>query len=218
MVSSQSKFGSSLATLVIRANVDGLRIIIYSLYHHIATLAESAKAGVEQTGTKAEIYQVAETLPDTILQKLHAPPKKDYPVITADVLKEYDGFLFGIPTRFGNYPAQFKAFIDSIGGLWAAGTLYHKPFGVFVSTGTGGGNETTAVNSLSTWVHQGMIYVPLGYAAAFPQLTNLNEVHGGSPWGAGTIAGADGSRQVTPLELEIAKIQGTEFAKAIEKF
>jgi NAD(P)H dehydrogenase (quinone) len=195
-----------------------IAIVIYSMYHHIATLAEEVKAGVESTGNKATIYQVAETLPEEVLQKMYAPAKPDYPIATPDILAEADGILFGFPTRFGNLPAQMKAFIDSTGGLWQQGKLYQKPAGAFTSTGTGGGNEMTIVNFLSTLAHQGMIYVPLGYAPAFGELTNLNEVHGGSPWGAGTIAGPDGSRKPSELELKIAKIQGSEFAKVVTKF
>ncbi|KAG7867350.1 hypothetical protein KL918_002789 [Ogataea parapolymorpha] len=177
-----------------------------------------AVIGLEAGGVGAKIFQVPETLPESVLEKMHAPPKKSYEEATVSTLQEYDAFMFGIPTRYGNFPAQFKSFIDQTGGLWASGALYHKPFGVFVSTGTGGGNEMTVVNSLSTWVHHGMIYVPLGYAKVFSLMTDLSQVRGGSPWGAGTIAGADGSRQVTPLELEIAKAQGTEFAKVALKF
>ncbi|CDK27637.1 unnamed protein product [Kuraishia capsulata CBS 1993] len=192
-------------------------IIIYSLYHHIATLAESVKAGVVKAGGVADIYQVPETLSEDVLKSLGAPPRPDYPIATLETLKEYDAFIFGIPTRFGNFPAQFKAFIDGTGGLWASGALYHKPAGIFVSTGTGGGNEVTAVNALSTLVHHGLIYIPLGYAKAFGQLANIEEVHGGSAWGAGTIAGADGSRAVSALEKEIAEIQGETFYEAASK-
>lgn len=193
-------------------------IVIYSMYSHVATLAEEARKGIESTGNKATIYQVAETLPEEVLTKMHAPEKAAYPIATPDVLAEADGILFGFPTRFGNVPAQMKAFIDSTGGLWQQGKLYHKPAGVFISTGTGGGNEMTVVNFLSTLAHQGMIYVPLGYAATFGELTNLNEIHGGSAWGAGTIAGPDGSRQPSELELKVATTQGSEFAKVVSKF
>jgi len=98
-------------------------------------------------------------------------------------------YLFGIPTRYGNFPAQFKAFWDATGGLWATGALWGKYAGVFVSTaGLGGGQESTVIASISTLAHHGINYVPLGYKPAFPILTNLAEVHGGSPWGAGTFA------------------------------
>lgn len=192
-------------------------IIIYSLYHHIATLAESVKAGVESTGAKADIFQVPETLSEDILKILHAPERPKYPIATLDALTNYDGVIFGIPTRFGNMPAQLKAFLDGTGGLWAQGALYHKPAGVFVSTGTGSGREMTVVNTLSTLAHHGMIFVPLGYAKVFQDITNLDEVHGATAWGAGTLAGPDGSRKPTELELRIAKAQGSEFAAAAKK-
>jgi NAD(P)H:quinone oxidoreductase type IV len=127
-------------------------------------------------------------------------------------------FLFGIPTRYGNFPAQFKAFWDATGQLWASGALSGKYAGLFISTGTaGGGQESTALNALSTLAHHGIIYVPLGYAHSFAQSSNLSEVHGGSPWGAGTFAGADGSRLPSPLELEIATIQGKSFYATVAK-
>ena len=194
-------------------------IIIYSMYGHIAKMAESVKAGVESAGGNATIFQVPETLPENVLKLMHAPAKPDYPIASNDTLTEYDAFMFGIPTRFGNFPAQFKAFWDATGGLWAKGALYGKPAGIFVSTGTpGGGQEVTALNSLSTLVHHGIIFVPLGYAKTFPQITSFDEVHGGSPWGAGTFAGPDGSRHPTKLELEIATIQGKTFWETIQKF
>src|SRR5256885_11521658 len=112
---------------------------------------------------------------------MHAPPKSDYPIITPDELQKYDGILFGIPTRYGNFPAQWKAFWDSTGGLWVKQSLAGKMFGTFISTGTpGGGPELTALQSLSVAVHQGMVYVPIGYQIG--EITNLEEVHGGSPW------------------------------------
>ena len=147
---------------------------------------------------------------------MHAPPKFDYPTITPDILKTYDAFLLGIPTRYGNFPAQWKAFWDQTGGLWQTGGLYGKFAGVFVSTaGMGGGQESTALAAMSTLAHHGIIYVPLGYAKAFGQLTNLDEVHGGSPWGAGTFASSSGARQPSALELEICEIQGKAFYEKI---
>ncbi|KAL6232392.1 hypothetical protein BDW75DRAFT_217894 [Aspergillus navahoensis] len=147
---------------------------------------------------------------------MYAPPKSEYPVAVPDTLKEYDAVLFGIPTRFGNFPAQWKAFWDATGGIWAAGGYWGKYAGLFVSTGTpGGGQESTCLAAMSTLAHHGMIYVPLGYKTVFPLLSNLDEIHGGSPWGAGTFAGADGSRQPTDLELSLAEEQGKAFYKAV---
>ncbi|CUM47248.1 unnamed protein product [Debaryomyces tyrocola] len=194
-------------------------IIIYSMYHHIATMAEEVKRGIEAAGGSADIYQVPETLSEEVLAKLHAPAKPNYPIATNETLTSYNAFMFGIPTRYGNYPAQFKAFWDATGSLWAQGALAGKIAGIFVSTGTpGGGQEATAMNALSCLTHHGIIYVPLGYANCFAQLANLEEVHGSSPWGAGTFAGADGSRQPTKLELEIAHIQGKTFYQTASKF
>lgn len=194
-------------------------IIIYSLYHHVAQLAEAEKAGVEAAGGVADIYQVPETLDDATLKLLQAPERPNYPIATPDTLTQYDAFLFGIPTRFGNFPAQWKAFWDSTGGLWASGALYGKIAGVFVTTGTpGGGQEVTVLNSLSVLAHHGIIYVPLGYKNTFGELTNLEEPHGSSPWGAGAYAGGDGSRQPSKLELSIATTQGKVFYETAQKF
>ncbi|RJE20002.1 protoplast secreted protein 2 [Aspergillus sclerotialis] len=195
-----------------------IAIVFYSMYGHIQKLAEAEKKGIEAAGGKADLYQIAETLPDEVLQKMHAPAKSSYPVAEPSQLLEYDAILFGIPTRYGNFPAQWKAFWDKTGGIWASGGFWGKYAGLFISTGTlGGGQESTALASMSTLAHHGFLYVPLGYKTAFGQLSNLNEVHGGSAWGAGTFAGADGSRQPSPLELEIAEIQGKSFYEHVSK-
>ncbi|KAH7101424.1 1,4-benzoquinone reductase [Auriculariales sp. MPI-PUGE-AT-0066] len=193
-------------------------IVIYSMYGHIAKMAESVKAGVESAGGTVQIFQVAETLPQEILTKMHAPAKPEYKVVVPADLLEYDALLFGVPTRYGNFSAQWKTFWDASGQIWGSGGYHGKYVGQFVSTGTpGGGQESTFLSSISTYTHHGMIFVPFGYAKAFPQITNLNEVHGGSPWGAGTFAGADGSRQPTALELELAAIQGKSFYETVSK-
>lgn len=120
---------------------------------------------------------------------MHAPAKSSYPTADPSTLEKYDAFLFGIPTRYGNFPAQWKAFWDSTGKQWAAGAFWGKYAGLFVSSGTpGGGQESTCISAMSTLTHHGLIYVPLGYKTTFPILANLTEVRGGSPWGAGTFA------------------------------
>ncbi|KAF9071355.1 flavoprotein-like protein [Rhodocollybia butyracea] len=195
-----------------------IAIIIYSMYGHVAKLAEAEKAGIESAGGSVTIFQVPETLPQEVLTKMHAPGKHDYPTIDADKLVEFDAFLFGIPTRYGNFPAQWKVFWDTTGKLWGSGGLTGKYVSVFFSTASlGGGQETTALNAMSTFVHHGMVFVPFGYSHAFPQLSSVDEVRGGSAWGAGTIAGAAGQRQPSALELEIATIQGKEFYKTLSK-
>ncbi|ORY80317.1 NADH-quinone oxidoreductase [Protomyces lactucae-debilis] len=192
-------------------------IIIYSMYGHVLKMAEAEKKGIEAAGGQAIIYQVPETLPQEVLAKMHAPPKADLPVASAQILNEHDAFLFGIPTRYGNMPAQIKAFIDSTGQLWASGALDGKKAGVFVSTaGIGGGQETTVLNFMSTLAHHGIIFVPLGYKNVFGELSNLSEVHGGSAWGAGCVTGGDGSRQPSTLELSVAEIQGRTFYEKVK--
>jgi NAD(P)H dehydrogenase (quinone) len=154
-----------------------------------------------------------------VLTKMHAPPKSEIPVLSdPSVLEQYDAFLLGIPTRFGNFPAQWKAFFDQTGKQWATGGFHGKYAGLFISTaGLGGGQESTAINALSTLAHHGIIYVPLGYAKAFGILTDLSEARGGSPWGAGTFAASDGSRQPSENERTLATIQGEEFYKTVAK-
>jgi NAD(P)H dehydrogenase (quinone) len=194
-------------------------IVFYSLYGHIQKLAEAEKEGLKKAGIEADLYQVPETLPQEVLTKMYAPPKdSSIPIATAEALTKYDAFLFGVPTRYGNFPAQWKSFWDSTGSLWASGALYGKFAGIFVSTGTpGGGQETTVINSLSTLTHHGIIFVPLGYKHTFAQFSNLTEVRGGSPWGAGSFAGADGSRQPSAMELEVATTQGETFGKLVSQ-
>lgn len=141
-------------------------------------------------GTVDPAPRVPETLPSDVLSKMHAPGQDtSIPFITPAKLTEYDGFLMGVPTRYGNFPTQLKAFWDQAGQVWASGGLQHKYGAMFVSTaGPGGGQESTVISCMSTFAHHGVIFVPLGYKNNFGQLTNLEEVHGGSPWGAGTFA------------------------------
>ncbi|PSN63485.1 flavo protein WrbA [Corynespora cassiicola Philippines] len=197
-----------------------IAIVYYSMYGHVRTLAEAEKKGIESAGGSATIFQVAETLPQEVLTKMHAPPKPtDIPTLEDPAqLEEFDGILFGIPTRYGNFPAQWKTFWDKTGKQWSQGSYFGKYAGLFISTGTlGGGQESTAIAAMSTLTHHGFIYVPLGYKNTFPELSNLTEIHGGSPWGAGTFAGADGSRQPTELELKIATAQGKAFYETVSK-
>lgn len=166
-----------------------IAIVYYSTYGHIVKLAEAEKKGIEAAGGKADIFQIEETLSQDVLTLMHAPGKASYPVVEPQTLLEYDAILFGIPTRYGNFPAQWKTFWDKTGSIWATGGFWGKYAGLFISTGTqGGGQESTALASMSTLAHHGFIYVPLGYKTAFAQLSNLSEIHGGSPWGAGTFA------------------------------
>ncbi|KAK7729539.1 flavodoxin-like fold protein [Botryosphaeria dothidea] len=197
-----------------------IAIVFYSMYGHIKTLAEAEKKGIEAAGGSVDIFQIPETLPDDVLAKMHAPPK-DTSIKTLDdpkELEQYDAFLFGIPTRYGNFPAQWKAFWDRTGGQWATGAFWGKYAGLFISTGTlGGGQESTAIAAMSTLTHHGLVYVPLGYKHTFALLSDLSEVRGGSPWGAGTFSAGDGSRQPSQKELELAQAQGKAFYEVVSK-
>ncbi|KAK7743505.1 flavodoxin-like fold protein [Cytospora paraplurivora] len=191
-----------------------IAIVYYSLYGHIKQLAQAELKGIQAAGGSADIFQVAETLSPEVLAKLGAGPQSTDVKILENpaTLAEYDAFLIGIPTRFGNFPAQWKTFWDKTGQQWATGGYHGKLAGIFVSTASqGGGQESTAIAALSTLAHHGIIYVPFGFYKAFGQLTDLTEVHGGSAWGAGTFASGDGSRQPSAKELEIAEIQGKTF-------
>ncbi len=194
-------------------------IVISSLYGHVYKLAQAIKEGLEKNeNVEVKLFQVAETLPEEVLQKMHAQ-KFDLPILDprGEEIKTADGFLFGIPTRYGLMSGQLKQFFDGCGGLFSTGGLVGKIAGTFFSTSTQhGGQETTALTTVTHFAHLGMIYVPLGYT--HPNLFINTEVIGGSPYGAGTITSSDGSRQPSDKELEIARHQGEQFAKYVVKF
>lgn len=176
-------------------------------------MAQAVVKGAEAAGADVTLYQIAETLPAEVLEKMHAPPKAaDVPVISVDDLTKYDALIFGAPTRFGAPAAQYKALWDATGQLWQTGALNGKIGSFFTGTATlGGGQETTSVFNLGHFVHHGMLYIPLGYGDS--SIFTLEEVHGGSPWGAGCLSGADGSRQPSKLELGLATYQGKRVAE-----
>lgn len=195
-------------------------IITYSMYGHINALAASVKKGLEAAGCTVEMFQVPETLPAEVLAKMHAPPKPDIPVADMAFIEKmptYDGFVFGFPTRFGLMAAQMKAFWDATGGLWATGALAGKPATMFTSTGSqGGGQETTLMTAVSQLAHHAMVYVSTGFTYG-PSAFNVEEVKGGSAYGAGTIAGPTGARQPSAIELGHAEHQGKFFAGIVKK-
>eukprot|EP00250_Pteridium_aquilinum_P033899 c6612_g1_i1 orf=67-678(+) len=192
-------------------------IVYYSMYGHVEKLAMEIKKGADSVeGVEATLWQVPETLHEDILQKMSAPPKSEVPIIEPAQLAAADGVIFGFPTRFGMMAAQFKAFLDATGGLWRSQSLAGKPAGIFYSTGSqGGGQETTALTAITQLVHHGMIFVPIGYTFG-GGMFEMEEVKGGSPYGAGTFAG-DGSRVPTKLELEQAFHQGKYIAGISKK-
>lgn len=183
-------------------------------------MAREVQRGVNAVeGVEATLWQVPETLPSIILQKVKAPPKADdVPEISPEQLVEADGFLFGFPSRFGVMAAQFKAFFDATHEIWEKQALAGKPAGIFWSTGFhGGGQELTALTAVTQLAHHGMIFVPLGYTFG-SGMFEMSEVKGGSSYGSGTFA-ADGSRQPTEIELQQAFYQGkyvAQFAKKLK--
>ncbi|KAI8971665.1 NAD(P)H:quinone oxidoreductase, type IV [Mycotypha africana] len=195
-------------------------VVIYTVYHHVHKLAVEVQKGLESTGVATKMFQVQETLPESVLKKINAPPKPDLPIIQPEQLSEADGIIFGFPTRFGAMPSQVKGLLDATGSHFAQGTLRGKFAATFFSTASQhGGQETTALTTLPYFVHQGMTYVPLGYPSEISDaLNNAKEIVGGSAYGAGAIAAGDGSRDVTELEKKVAHYQGQNFGEIIRAY
>ncbi len=191
-------------------------VLYYSMYGHIETMANAVAEGAKSVpGAEVTLKRVPETMDAETAKRAGAKLDQAAPVATPGELGDYDAIIFGVPTRFGNIPAQMRSFLDQTGGLWAKGALIGKVGSGFVSTGTGGGNESTLISLYTTLMHHGMVIVGLPYAS--PDLADISEVKGGSPWGAGTIAGADGSRKPSAKELAMAKFQGAHVARIAVK-
>ena len=198
-----------------------IHVIFYSMYGHVWKLAEAVAAGARSVpGSEVSLFQIAETLPDEVLGKMHAlEAKKAFahvPIAKPAQLAEADALIFGMPTRYGSTPAQMQTFLDATGQLWASGALIGKVGNAFTSTATQHGGQETTILSFSTFFyHQGMVIVGCPYAAK--GLVVLNEITGGSPYGAATIAGSSGERQPTTNELEIAQFQGSHVSAIAAK-
>jgi len=198
-----------------------VQVIFYSMYGHVYRMAEAVVEGAKQVpGAEVSLYQVQELVPDDVLEKYGAKGARTafakVPVAKVDQLADAHAIIFGTPTRFGNMAAQMRNFLDQTGPLWLKGALVGKVGSVFASTGTQhGGQETTITSFHSTLLHQGMIIVGVPYAE--PGLTYMGEISGGTPYGATTMAGADGSRQPTENELKIARYQGKHVAEIATK-
>ena len=187
-------------------------VLYYSTFGHVETLASAIEEGARSVaGVEVTVKRVPETMPPDVAKQHGAKLDQIAPVADPKELGNYDAILFGTPTRFGNMAAQMRNFLDQTGRLWVKGGLVGKVGSVFISTGTGGGNESTIISFVTTLMHHGMIYVGLPYAC--PELADISEVKGGSPWGAATIAGADGSRQPSTKELDQARFQGAHTAQ-----
>jgi NAD(P)H dehydrogenase (quinone) len=193
-----------------------IQVIFYSTYGHVWRLAEAVAEGAREiAGTEVTVYQVAETLSDEILKKMGAfEARKAFahiPVADPMKLEEADGIILGTPTRYGAATAQMRAFLDGTGSLWVRGALIGKVGSGFTSTASQhGGQETTLLTLATFFFHQGMAIAGVPYSA--PELLNLSEITGGTPYGASTIAGPKGERQVTANELAIARAQGRHVA------
>jgi NAD(P)H dehydrogenase (quinone) len=194
-------------------------ILYYSTYGHIETLAEAIAAGAgEVAGVEATVKRVPETVSEEIQSKAGFKTDQAAPVLEdPNELAAYDAVIVGTPTRFGNMAAQMRTFWDQTGGLWFNGKLIGKVGSAFVSTGTQhGGQETTLTSIHTTLMHHGMVIVGVPYSC--PALTNMDEITGGTPYGATTLAGGDGkSRQPSENELTIARFQGRHVAEIAAK-
>jgi len=194
-----------------------IQVVFYSMYGHVYRLAVAVAAGArEVAGAEVALYQVPELVPEEALVKSGAKAARaafaHVPVAVPDQLPEADAILFGTPTRFGNMCAQMRNFLDRTTQLWLRGSLIGKVGSVFTSTASQhGGQETTITSFHSTLLHHGMIIVGVPYSE--PRLVTMTEITGGTPYGASTLAAADGSRQPSENELAIARFQGRHVAE-----
>ena len=193
-----------------------LLILYHSSYGHTETLAYAIAHGVRAVeDIRVTVKRVPELMPDDVMASAGMKVEQPAPIAEPGEHADYDGIIIGTPTRFGNMSSQMRYFLDQTGPLWAAGALIGKVGSVFTSTSTGGGNETTIVSVYNTLIHHGMVVVGLPYSA--PDLTDISEVRGGSPYGASTIAAPDGSRTPSQKELNLASFQGHHVAKITKK-
>jgi NAD(P)H dehydrogenase (quinone) len=192
-------------------------VLYYSTYGHLEIMANAVAEGVRTVaGTSVDVKRVPELVPADVAKASHFKLDQKAPIATVDELPNYDAIIFGAPTRFGVAASQMRNFLDQTGGLWAKGALIGKVGSVFTASATQhGGQESTILSFHTTLLHQGMIIVGLPYSCA-AQMT-LKEITGGSPYGASTIAGGDGSRMPSENELGMARFQGEHVAKIASK-
>jgi NAD(P)H dehydrogenase (quinone) len=191
-------------------------VLYYSSYGHIETMAQAVAEGAASTGADVVIKRVPEIVPEAVAKASGFKLDQAAPLATVDELPDYDAIILGVPTRFGNMPAQMKNFLDQTGGLWFQGKLIGKVGSVFSSTATQhGGQESTILSTHTVLLHHGMVIVGLPYS--FQGQMGVSEVTGGSPYGASTIADGNGSRQPSANELAGARFQGAHVAKIAAK-
>jgi len=191
-------------------------VLYYSSYGHIETMADAVARGARDAGATVDIKRVPELVPEAIARDAHFKIDQKAPVAKVEELANYDAIIVGAPTRFGRMPSQMANFLDQAGGLWMKGALHGKVGGAFSSTATQhGGQETTLFTIITNLLHFGMVVVGLDYGHA-GQMT-LDEITGGSPYGATTISGGDGRRQPSANELQGARYQGRKIAETAIK-
>lgn len=191
-------------------------VLYYSSYGHIETMAGAVAAGVREAGAEAVVKRVPELVPDDVAKKSGFKLDQPAPIATVEELPDYDAIIIGAPTRYGNMPAQMKNFLDQTGGLWANGKLVGKVGSVFTSSATQhGGQESTILSTHIVLLHHGMVIVGLPYS--FKGQMGVDEIKGGSPYGASTIAGGDGARKPSETELAAARYQGKHVAQIAAK-
>lgn len=186
-------------------------VLYYSAYGHIEQMAEAVAEGARETGAQVDIRRVPELVPEEVARKSGFKLDQAAPIARVEELAGYDAIIVGTGTRFGRMSSQMASFLDQCGGLWASGALNGKVGGAFTSTNTQhGGQEATLFSILTNLLHFGLVTVGLPYSYA-PQMTT-DEIVGGSPYGATTIAGGDGSRQPSKIDLDGARFQGRHIA------
>jgi NAD(P)H dehydrogenase (quinone) len=191
-------------------------VLYYSSYGHIEQMAQAVAEGARETGAQVDIRRVPETVPEEIARKNGFKLDQKAPIAKVEELPQYDAIIFGSPTRFGNMAGQMKSFLDQTGALWMSGALVGKVGSVFSSSATQhGGQESTILTFHPVLLHQGMVIVGLPYS--FQGQMGVSEVMGNSPYGASTIAGGDGSRQPSKIELDGARFQGKHVAQIAAK-
>jgi len=192
-------------------------VVYYSMYGHVETMAKAVAEGAAKVkDTEVTLKRVPELMTKEQAENAGAKLDQDAPEATPQELADYDAIIFGTPTRYGNMCAQMRQFLDQTGGLWAKGKLIGKVGSVFTSTGSQhGGQETTLTSFHTNLFHFGMVVVGVPYSVS--ELTNMDEITGGTPYGSSTLAGGDGSRQPTENELNIARFQGEHVAKVARK-
>lgn len=213
--------GARTPTLILFQPNDGdymtmVLVLYYSSYGHIESMANAIAEGVRSANNEAVIKRVPELVPEDDARRAGVKVSQSAPLATIEELPSYDAIIFGTPTRFGNMAAQMRNFLDQTGAIWMKGALIGKVGSVFTSAGTQhGGHETTITSFHLTLLHHGMLIAGLPYSE--PRLTDISQISGGSPYGASTIAGPDGSRTPSEGELAMARSQGAHVARIAAK-